>query len=83
MDLALYIVMTTQTTYKGDFTMTLNYTPNKNYPLTISKPSQAHVGYYIYEQHEVDPVVSKRFNTSDAAVSWAIKNLPGYIILVD
>ena len=62
---------------------TLNYTPNKNYPLTISKPSNSHKSFFIYEQDECDPIISKKFKTIDDAYTWASNNFPGYDIIAE
>ena len=61
----------------------LNYTPNKNYPLIISKPSPSHKSFFIYEEDEIDPVISsKHFSTEEKALEWAKKHFPTYTILI-
>lgn len=59
--------------------MKLNYTPDKKYPLEISKKGQS---WFIYEQDEPEPVISKRFKTAVAAEEFANANFPGYRILI-
>jgi len=58
----------------------LNYTPDKAFPLTISKTT-AH--WFIYEQDEPEPVISKRFKTAEAAQIFAIITFPGYRIIME
>ena len=61
----------------------LNYTPNKNYPLIISKPSPYHKSFFVYEEGEVDPIISsKRFSTAEKALEWAKQYFPTYTILI-
>ena len=60
----------------------LNYTPNKNYPLIISKPSASHKNFFIYEEDELDPVSSSRFSTVEKALDWVKKYFPTYRVLI-
>jgi hypothetical protein len=58
----------------------LNYTPDKNYPLVISKTTSK---WFIYEKDEPDPVVKKSFNSSEEASKFAKKNFPDYKIEIE
>ena len=58
----------------------LNYTPDRAYPLTISKTTSR---WFIYEQDEPEPCVKQSFNSAESAEAFANYNFPGYRILKD
>lgn len=61
----------------------LNYNPNPDYPLVISKPSIKSKNFYIYEQYEVDPITPTKFKTIEIARAWADKYFHDFNVIID
>lgn len=58
----------------------LNYTPDRAFPLTISKTTSR---WFIYEKDEPEPCVKQSFNSAAAAMLCATENFIGYRIEID